>query len=162
MRYAVFALFADHARADAALEAIRHEDLVQMDDIAVFVHEQGFDPAFMASQGESDGGPGVRRGALLGLILGAAAGSIIGGPAGLIAAGPLAGAVLGGGAGSFLGAISGGLTGAGNPDPRLERLTDELKKGRVLVTLQVHHADTARHIEEIAVAHGARIEHKHV
>ncbi len=162
MRFAVFALFDDHGRADAALEDIRTEDLGSDEDINVLVHEEGFDPGRPELQGESDGGPGVRRGLLLGALVGAAAGAIVGGPVGLIAAGPLAGAVLGGGTGGLMGALSGGLYGAGTPDPKLERLAEHLRRGKVLVTFQTQHRGVADRVEAIARRHGAEVEHKRV
>ncbi len=93
-------------------------------------------------------------------IIGALLGGVIAGPIGLIGAGAAVPALFGALVGSLYGGAMRGIAGASGPDPRLEALLDELKTGKVLVTVEAPGMTAEEQAETVMLRHGGRVEHR--
>jgi hypothetical protein len=85
-----------------------------------------------------DAGTGAAVGGLAGFIGGIIALAIPGiGPA--LAVGPLAAGIMGAGIGAATGGLAGVLKGHGVPESHAERMTEAIRRGRVLISAHVPH-----------------------
>jgi hypothetical protein len=102
----------------------------------------------------------------IGSAVGGAAGAIIAAIAavgtnvvlpgfGLVVAGPLAAAFAGAGAGGAAGGIIGALIGAGIPEHRAKVMDAGLRKGGILLGVEVHSENEAKIVEMLLRQHGA-------
>lgn len=69
----------------------------------------------------------------------------------LLAAGPIVAALAGAGVGSAIGGVAGALIGMGLPEIEAKRYEEEIKRGRILVSVHcesVHMAQNARKVLE--------------
>jgi hypothetical protein len=97
-------------------------------------------------------GAGVGGG--IGSVVGAAAGiiialgtSVVVPGLGVVIAGPLAAGLAGAGAGGLAGGIVGALVGAGIPKERAEKYEKGIKKGNIVIGVQLRNEDDARYFE---------------
>ena len=136
----VIALFETRTAAEHAVAALVREGFVR-DDISVIAGDHRTPDADVPNIGPqagigsgTDAGEGAALGGLAGFIGGIVALAIPGiGP--LLAAGPLAAGLMGAGIGAATGGLVGALKGQGVPDLDATRLTDAIRKGRVLVSV---------------------------
>ena len=100
---------------------------------------------------------GLAHGAVIGVIAGAVCGGALValgfGPAGMPAATVLFAAI----AGAAVGSLAGGLSGAGAPDPTLEKLEEKLAGGGVVVTVDAPGLSVEEEARHIFIKHGALI-----
>ena len=98
------------------------------------------------------GGTGLVVGGALGWLVGIGTLAIPGvGP--LLAAGPIVAALAGAGVGSAVGGIAGGLIGMGLPEIEAKRYEEEIKRGRILLSVHcdsVHCANARKVLDESA------------
>lgn len=149
MEHISYALFDDEANARAAIDAIEASGTAR-EHMGVTMHKSRLDEGRIGIA-ESDAAEGRREGAVIGGIMGAVAGAIVMGPIGLVSGG-----VLGG----LYGSVGGAIAGAGGPDRMLERLSQELAKGKVLVIVEAPSLDSRDKADAAMRASGGRVEHK--
>ena len=136
----VIALFESRTAAEHAVAALVREGFLR-DDISVIAGDHRTPDADVPNIGPqagigsgADAGEGAAVGGLAGFIGGIIALAIPGiGP--LLAVGPLAAALMGAGIGAATGGVVGALKGQGVPDMEATRLTDAIRRGRVLVSV---------------------------
>jgi hypothetical protein len=153
--YAVFDTSSDAAAAIRGLEAIgtprQHCNAV--------LHE-GTLSAEELHLGETGARSGAATAGLGGGLIGALLGGVIAGPIGLIGAGAAVPALFGALVGTLYGGAVGGVASAGGPDARLEALLDELRAGKVLVTVEAPGMTAEELAEQVMLRHGGRVEHR--
>jgi len=148
----VYGVFADRAEVEKAVDRLRHEGFNSQDVSVVFPdrdmnQEFAVEKHTKAPEGAlAAGGSGLVIGGVLGWLVGIGTLAIPGaGP--LIAAGPIVAALTGAGVGSAVGGIAGALIGLGVPEFEAKRYEEEIKRGRILVSV---------HCASVGVAHNAR------
>jgi hypothetical protein len=105
------------------------------------------------SGGTTDAGSGAAVGGLAGFVGGIIALAIPGiGP--LLAVGPLAAGLLGASAGAAAGGLYGAMKDHGVPEADVSRMTDAIKRGRVLVSVHAPH-DRVDQVADILDNNGA-------
>ncbi|HYO80736.1 MAG TPA: DUF3341 domain-containing protein [Bryobacteraceae bacterium] len=145
----VIALFESRIAAEHAVEALAGEGFTR-EHISVIAGDHRTPDANVPNIGPqpgigsgSDAGSGAAVGGLAGFIGGIIALAIPGiGP--LIAAGPLAAGLMGAGIGAATGGLAGALKGHGVPDLEAGRLTDAIRRGRVLVSVHAPESQVDR------------------
>ncbi len=153
MEHISYGLFDDETDARAAADEIDKgsHDIPHCD---VVLHKGTLDEGRL-SLNETGAAEGVRDGAAIGTVLGAVTGAIaLGGPLGLAAV--TGGAVFG----AVYGAVAGALGGCAGPDRRLEHLEDQLKDGKILVTVEAPSLLCRDQADTAIIAHGGRVQHK--
>ena len=139
----ITAVYQDRKTAANAIERLQEECGVTADDISVLVSEATRGREFQLKE-ESKAPEGVASGAAAGGALGALAASLmaVGAVAapgvGLLAAGPIVAALAGAGAGGTVGGIIGGLVGLGIPEHTAKAVSEELKRGALLIGVLAH------------------------
>lgn len=164
MRHELFAILDSPDAADAALREIgsrpefegRYAVVVHRDLIA----QQASDPVI--AREERGAREGFRFGAVLGATGTAVVLAMLEGAYGWVGIGPALAALLGAGAGGASGAVIGALAGSAYGDTQFQRLATHLRRGRVLVSVQVDGRTRERQIEETLRRHGARTAHRAV
>lgn len=153
MKHIVFALFETEEAAAAAIADLTESGLPK-EHVSLIVRRDALDEYDTVVE-ESDAGPALGRGVLIGGAIGTVFGLLLGGPFGLLGAGPLAAALFGAGAGSLYGALGGLLSGAGVTDQNLESLAQGLREGRILVTARTEDLDVEADVMRIFGERGA-------
>ena len=142
---AVYGVYSDRKHVDKAVDRLREAGFAS-DDISVVFPESHMTREF-ALEKNTKAPEGALTGGGTGLVIGGALGWLAGigtlaipgiGP--LIAAGPIVAAIAGAGVGSAIGGIAGALIGLGVPEIEAKRYEEEIKRGRILVSV---HCDTA-------------------
>jgi hypothetical protein len=152
MDHVMYALFDDDEHARAALDEIEAVGTPRRHCAAV-IHRGRLDEGQLGIL-ESAASEGLREGAALGGIGGALLGGVLFGPAGLVSIG--ATALLG----ALYGGIGGAIAGSGGPDRRLERLSNQLAKGKVLLVVEAPDLECRDKADSAARANGAQVQHK--
>lgn len=151
MQHTFYAVFPDAAHAAAAMQELEQKGTPR-EHFNVILHKDALD-AEALQLSESD----VRRGAVAGGLATGAVGALFGGlvlgPIGLVGAGIAFGALAGG----LVGAAMGGMAGASSPDPRLEKLIDELKGGRVVAVVEAPGLTLEEEAQAVMGRNGAQI-----
>lgn len=153
MKHIVFALFETEEAAAAAIHDLTASGMPK-EHVSLIVRRDALDEYDTVIE-ESDAGPAMGRGVLIGGAIGTVFGLLLGGPFGLLGAGPLASALFGAGAGSLYGAFGGALAGASVTDGSLDTLAQGLREGRILVTARTEDLDVERDVMAIFADHGA-------
>jgi hypothetical protein len=148
MRHVIYALFDDPKEEEAALQEM---DALGISREAAHVTEHRQDIRDTELNfGESD----ARHGLLLGVLIGAVGGAVLGGllygsfSAEIVIGGALIGAVISG--------LAGALVGTGLVDTRLLSIRRELKRGKILVTVEPEGLTTTDAVRAVFHKHGAR------
>ncbi len=148
----VYGTFEDRAKVEQAVDRLRKEGF-RSNDISVVFPDRDMSKEF-AIEKHTKSPEGALAGGGTGLVLGGALGWLAGigmiaipgiGP--LLAAGPIVAAIAGAGVGSAVGGIAGALIGLGVPELEARRYEEEVKRGRILVTV---------HCESVGAASNAR------
>ncbi|MGC2110237.1 MAG: PRC-barrel domain-containing protein [Candidatus Korobacteraceae bacterium] len=150
----VYGVYSDRKDVEKAVERLRDAGFVSSDISVVFPDrdlskEFALEKNTKAPEGAlAGGGTGLVIGGALGWLAGIGTLAIPGiGP--LLAAGPIVAAIAGAGVGSAIGGIAGALIGLGVPEIEAKRYEEEIKRGRILVSVHcdsVHMAQTARKV----------------
>lgn len=153
---AVYGVYSDREHVEKAVDRLRKEGFLS-NDISVVFPDRDMNKEFAlekntkAPEGAmTGGGTGLLVGGTLGWLVGIGTLAIPGvGP--LLAAGPIVAALAGAGVGGAVGGIAGGLIGLGLPEIEARRYEEEIKAGRILVSVHcdsVHAAQGARKVLE--------------
>ncbi len=156
MRHVFFALFEDGTAADAAVDELGSDQAIA-DRCHVEVHRGALDSESLPI-GETRGKISFVHGMLLGGGAGALLGGAVLGPAGFLAVSAAESAVICGALGLVIGALGGVLTGLSTPDSKLEQLVELMRRGAVVVTVEVERGEQEI-AEEIVRRHGALVKH---
>jgi hypothetical protein len=149
---AVYGVYSDRDHVEKAVDRLRKEGFLS-NDISVVFPDRDMNKEFAlekntkAPEGAmTGGGTGLLVGGTLGWLVGIGTLAIPGvGP--LLAAGPIVAALAGAGVGGAVGGIAGGLIGLGLPEIEARRYEEEIKAGRILISV---------HCESVHAAQGAR------
>jgi hypothetical protein len=148
----VYGVYADRDATEKVVSRLRNQGFDSKDVSVVFPdremnQEFAVEKHTKAPEGAlAAGGSGLVIGGVLGWLVGIGALAIPGaGP--LIAAGPIVAALTGVGVGTAVGGIAGALIGLGVPELEAKRYEEEIKRGRILVSV---------HCESVGMAHNAR------
>ncbi len=152
MNHVSYGLFEDEAHAHAAIDAIEKRG-TERKHCGVVIHRGTLDEGRLGIL-ESGAAEGVREGAAMGGILGAITGAILLGPLGLAAIGGAAAL------GVVYGAVAGALGGSAGPDRGLEQLAEELKTGKILLTVESPSLLFRDGADAAMLEHGGHVEHK--
>lgn len=155
---AVYGVYEDRDQVEKAVDRLRKDGFLSS-DISVVFPDRDMNKEF-ALEKNTKAPEGAMAGGGTGLIVGGALGWLVGigtlaipgiGP--LLAAGPIVAALAGAGVGSAVGGIAGALIGLGLPEIEAKRYEEEIKRGRILISVHcesVHSAQTARKVLEDA------------
>ncbi len=156
----VYGTFEARDDVEKAVDKLRHEGFNSR-DISVIFPDRDLNKEF-AIEKNTKAPEGALAGGGTGLVIGGALGWLVGigtlaipGVGPLLAAGPIVAALAGAGVGSAVGGIAGALIGLGVPELEAKRYEEEIKRGRILVSVHcdsVGTAHTARNILESAGA----------
>jgi hypothetical protein len=156
----VYGVYSDRADAENAIDRLRKDGFASTDISVVFPDrdmnkEFALEKNTKAPEGAmAGGGTGLLVGGALGWLAGIGTLAIPGvGP--LLAAGPIVAALAGAGVGSAIGGIAGALIGMGLPEIEAKRYEEEIKRGRILLSVHcdsVHMAQNARKVLEESAA----------
>lgn len=148
----VYGVYADREHVEKTVDRLRKEGFLSK-DISVVFPDRDMNKEF-ALEKNTKAPEGAMTGGGTGLIVGGALGWLVGigtlaipGVGPLLAAGPIVAALAGAGVGSAVGGIAGGLIGLGVPEIEARRYEEEIKAGRILVSV---------HCESVHAAQGAR------
>lgn len=148
----VYGTFEDRDKVEKAVDRLRKEGFGS-NDISVVFPDRDLSKEF-AIEKNTKAPEGALAGGSTGMVLGGALGWLAGigmiaipgiGP--LLAAGPIVAAIAGAGVGSAVGGIAGALIGLGVPELEATRYEEEVKRGRILVSV---------HCNSVGAAHNAR------
>lgn len=158
MQHVFYAVFDDAKEGEAAILDLNQTYGAQEAPFSTTVHRTARDRFRTAER------PLYETRALKGLGLGAGLGGVAGSACGVAFAligvhfgGELATVAFTAFGGAVLGALAGVLTGAGDPDPKLEKLEEELRGGAVVVTVAAPSFTFEDEARELFRSHGARI-----
>ena len=157
----VYGVYSDRKHVEKTIEKLQQAGY-NSSDISVVFPERGLSREFAlemntkAPEGAlAGGGTGLVVGGVLGWLAGIGTLAIPGiGP--LIAAGPIVAAVAGAGVGSAIGGIAGALIGLGVPEIEAKRYEEEIKRGRILVSVHCENARMAQNARKILDDSGAK------
>lgn len=148
----VYGVFTDRDEVEKAVDRLR-KDGFNSRDISVVFPDRELNKEF-AIEKNTKAPEGALAGGGTGLLVGGALGWLVGigslaipGVGPLIAAGPIVAALAGAGVGSAIGGIAGALIGLGLPELEAKRYEEEIKRGRILVSV---------HCDSVGMAHSAR------
>ena len=156
MRHVLFAIFDNEQDARSCIHA-----LMGLRNLTVLLHRDKMNPSGMDLE-ETSAREGIVTGALMGATIGGILGALLSGPLDLVPIEPLMGTLFGVLSGAGAGALGGGLTGAGEPDPVLSEVEQEVKNGKVLLTIEPRSTAEIADIERLCHAYHARITRKPV
>jgi hypothetical protein len=149
---AVYGVYSDREHVEKAVDQLR-KDGFHSNDISVVFPDRDMNKEF-ALEKNTKAPEGAMAGGGTGLIVGGTLGWLVGigtlaipGVGPLLAAGPIVAALAGAGVGSAVGGIAGGLIGLGLPEIEAKRYEEEIKAGRILISV---------HCENLHAAQGAR------
>jgi len=157
MRKAVFGI-ANELQADEILNQLKLAGFAS-DDISVLV-PSGTRP--LTPEGHTKAPEGTTTGGVAGGIIGGALGWLAGvgalaipglGP--FIAAGPIMAALSGAAVGATVGGVTGALVGMGIPEYEAKLYEDQIKAGKILISVHTENADERSRAREIFERAGA-------
>jgi hypothetical protein len=140
----VYGLFADHAGAQKAVDALLHAGVP--DSVIDLVMHEG-----TVVRGDF---AGPATGSRKYFVLGGTATAVVGAALGGLVTGWI-GAALGLVVGGMLGSLVAMLSGADEPKEKLNSLVEEVRKGRVLVTIDISSRSAGVDCERYLDEHGA-------
>jgi sporulation protein YlmC with PRC-barrel domain len=153
---AVYGVYSDREHVERAVEKLRKEGFLS-DDISVVFPDRDMNKEF-ALEKNTKAPEGAMAGGGTGLIVGGTLGWLVGigtlaipGVGPLLAAGPIVAALAGAGVGGAVGGIAGALIGLGLPEIEAKRYEEEIKAGRILISIHcenLHAAQSARKVLE--------------
>ncbi len=154
-------LFFNKVRANATVDALLNQGYAQK-DVSLIMSQETRAREF----GHEEEGNKALEGAGVGASLGGTVGAVVAAIAavgttlaipglGLFIAGPIAAGLAGAGAGGAVGGLVGGLVGAGIPKSRAELYEEGLKKGGIVVGVQVVNDEEGERIEKMLEEMGA-------
>ncbi|RYE78794.1 MAG: hypothetical protein EOO74_04760, partial [Myxococcales bacterium] len=157
----VTGLFYNYVRANATVDALLRQGY-QQKDVSLIMSEATRAKEF----GHEENGNKALEGAGVGASVGGTVGAVVAAIAavgttlaipglGLFIAGPIAAGLAGAGAGGAVGGLVGGLVGAGIPKSRAELYEEGLKKGGIVVGVQVANDEEGTRIEKMLEEMGA-------
>ncbi len=135
---------------------------IMRNDISLIMSDQTKSQAFDGIEVKTKAPEGAAAGAVAGGTLGAiaaglaAVGSLAIPGVGLLAAGPIVAALAGAGAGAALGGLTGALIGLGIPEHEAKRVSTEIDRGSIVVTVYARDLATSDMVERILENEGAR------
>jgi sporulation protein YlmC with PRC-barrel domain len=148
----VYGIFEDRKDVEKAVDRLRNDGFPSA-DISVVFPDRDMNKEF-AIEKNTKAPEGALAGGGTGLLLGGALGWLVGigtlaipGVGPLIAAGPIVAALAGAGVGSAVGGIAGALIGLGVPELEAKQFEEELKRGRILISVRC---------DSVARAHAVR------
>ena len=148
----VYGVFEDRNDVEKAVDRLRKEGF-NSNDISVVFPDRELNKEF-AIEKNTKAPEGALAGGGTGLLVGGALGWLVGigtlaipGVGPLLAAGPIVAALAGAGVGSAVGGIAGALIGLGVPELEAKRYEEEIKRGRILLSV---------HCDSVGMAHTAR------
>lgn len=151
---AVYGVYSERDDVEKAVDRLRKDGFLS-NDISVVFPDRDMNKEF-ALEKNTKAPEGAMAGGGTGLVLGGALGWLVGigtlaipGVGPLLAAGPIVAALAGAGVGGAVGGIAGGLIGLGLPEIEAKRYEEEIKRGRILVSVRcdsVHSAQAARKV----------------
>lgn len=157
---AVFGIFASRGEAEQANSRLRDEGFLAS-DISLLIPDAdgqlktGIEKASKAPEGAAAGaGAGMALGGVFGWIVGAGA-LAIPGLGVFVAAGPILGMLAGVGAGAAVGAAAGGLIGLGLPEFEAKRYAEQLREGKILMSVHTSDSEQVERAEVVLKACGA-------
>jgi hypothetical protein len=153
---AVYGVYADREHVEKTIERLR-KDGFNSGDVSVVFPDRDMSKEF-ALEKNTKAPEGALAGGSTGLVVGGTLGWLVGigtlaipGVGPLLAAGPIVAALAGAGVGGAIGGIAGTLIGLGVPEIEAKRYEEEIKRGRILVSIHcdsVHMAQRARKVLE--------------
>jgi PRC-barrel domain/Protein of unknown function (DUF3341) len=151
---AVYGVYSERDDVEKAVDRLRKEGFASS-DISVVFPDRDMNKEF-ALEKNTKAPEGAMAGGGTGLVVGGALGWLVGigtlaipGVGPLLAAGPIVAALAGAGVGGAVGGIAGGLIGLGLPEIEAKRYEEEIKRGRILISVHcdsVHSAQAARKV----------------
>jgi hypothetical protein len=152
----VYGVYEDREHVEKAVDRLRKDGFLS-GDISVVFPDRDMNKEF-ALEKNTKAPEGAMAGGGTGLIVGGTLGWLVGigtlaipGVGPLLAAGPIVAALAGAGVGGAVGGIAGALIGLGLPEIEAKRYEEEIKRGRILISVHcesVHSAQTARKVLE--------------
>lgn len=152
MEHLSYALFDDETHALAALDELRG-DRSRFGRCTVLLHKKTIDEGGVGSLWT-----GAYRGMAWGVAMGGGFGAIMGG----VTFGGLTSVVGGGVVGALYGLVSGVLVGAGAPSRTLEKLSKEVARGKVLLTVRAPDKVCSAAADAALRANGAHVDKRTV
>lgn len=157
----VYGTFEARDDVEQAVDQLRREGF-NSQDISVVFPDRDLNKEF-AIEKNTKAPEGALAGGGTGLLLGGALGWLVGigtlaipGVGPLLAAGPIVAALAGAGVGSAVGGIAGALIGLGVPELEARRYEEEIKRGRILLSVHCDSVGSARTARTILDAAGAK------
>lgn len=158
---AVYGVYLDRKNVERAVDQLREAGFSNNDISVIFperdlTKEFALEKATKAPEGAlAGGGTGLVIGGALGWLAGIGTLAIPGiGP--LIAAGPIVAVIAGAGVGSAIGGIAGALIGLGVPEIEARRYEEEIKSGRILVSIHCENLRKAQAGRKLLQNSGAK------
>jgi len=155
MQHMIFALFDSREDAQAAVDEVGERFPDCSNRTSIIMHQDHLDDDEVQPS-ETDSRAGMAFGTAAGAAGGALLTGIITGGLGL----PLAIIGIGALQGSILGGVAGAISGTTEPDHRMQKLAEQLKEGKVLVSANVRGLECGRQIEEIFEDYDAVLEER--
>ncbi len=157
----VYGVFSDRKDVEKTVSKLQELNFASSDISVVFpdkehTREFAIERNTKSPEGAlAGGGTGLVIGGVLGWLAGIGTLAIPGiGP--LIAAGPIVAAITGAGVGSAIGGIAGALIGLGVPELEAKRYEEEIKRGRILVSVHCDTLANAKRAREVLDSVGAK------
>jgi PRC-barrel domain protein/ActD protein len=157
----VYGVYEDRKHVERGVEQLRAAGFNSSDISVVFPdrelnQEFALEKNTKAPEGAlAGGGTGLVVGGVLGWLAGIGTLAIPGiGP--LLAAGPIVAAIAGAGVGSAIGGIAGALIGLGVPEIEAKRYEEEIKRGRILLSVHCRGLNEAQNARKVLDDSGAK------
>ena len=157
----VYGVYSDRADVEKAVDQLRKDGFLS-GDISVVFPDRDMNKEF-ALEKNTKAPEGAMAGGGTGLVVGGALGWLAGigtlaipgiGP--LLAAGPIVAALAGAGVGGAVGGIAGSLIGLGVPEIEAKRYEEEIKRGRILVSVHCDSVASAQRARRVLDDSGAK------
>ncbi len=157
----VYGVYADREQVEKAIDRLRKDGFVSS-NISVVFPDRDLNKEF-ALEKNTKAPEGAMAGGGTGLVVGGALGWLVGigtlaipGVGPLLAAGPIVAALAGAGVGSAIGGVAGALIGLGLPEIEAKRYEEEIKRGRILVSVHCDSVNTAQKARKALEDSGAK------
>jgi sporulation protein YlmC with PRC-barrel domain len=157
----VYGVFSDREQVEKVVDRLRKEGF-SSSDVSVVFPDRDLNKEF-ALEKNTKAPEGALAGGGTGLLVGGALGWLVGigtlaipGVGPLLAAGPIVAALAGAGVGSAIGGIAGALIGLGLPEIEAKRYEEEIKRGRILVSVHCDSVNEAQKARKVLDDSGAK------
>lgn len=155
MHHVFYALFNNRGEADAAMHEIQRLNTSEPVDTIVHARPLEADKLLLS---ESSSYRRMMQGVLVGGVLGALLCAFVLAPLGVIRDAETPAVLLSALVGALSCGLGGALMGSSSPDPHLDRLAHAMRRGKVILTVDVPGKNAEERAMEIVRAHGAAIE----